>query len=401
MVRAFGRVQEMGETTRKTSAKRNASKLRGGLYKRGSVYYARFRANGQLVHESLQTENRAVAEDRLHQLKRDHSKAKFRETTDIALPDAVEPYMREHVNHLKPKTQKMYEHGIANCLAQLKQVKLTDIDANRLLEMENGLRDRGLSGGTIINIMRVLSSWLEYSVVKGWIQVNPVPAFLKMRKRSLRRGAPKTRYLSHEEEARLLKCAKWYDEEWKVGRPPARMYPRILFAIESGLRVEEQRELKWSDVDLEQGHLIVRADVAKSHKERRVPLTPRMLDVLGDCRVNENVSEYVFPSPLSAGRVDNWNKAWRRVRADAELHDVDWHDLRRTCGCRLLQDLQYTIHEVQYWMGHASVTQTESTYAFLDVDKLKRGWLPRDPTDTRKEVQLNREQREREKWEGR
>ena len=48
----------------------------------------------------------------------------------------------------------------------------------------------------------------------------------------------------------------------------------------------------------------------------------------------------------------------------AGLQDVEWHDLRRTRGCRLLQDKGFTLLQVSRWLGHSSVRVTEKHYAF-------------------------------------
>jgi integrase len=64
------------------------------------------------------------------------------------------------------------------------------------------------------------------------------------------------------------------------------------------------------------------------------------------------------------------NKA--RTKAGREpMEQVEWHDLRRTCGCRLLQDLEFEMKEVSVWLGHTSVAVTEQHYAFLKVDSLQ------------------------------
>jgi len=63
------------------------------------------------------------------------------------------------------------------------------------------------------------------------------------------------------------------------------------------------------------------------------------------------------------GRRDAFESATRR----AGLADLNRHDLRRTCGCRLLQDRGMKMHEVRDWLGHSTVRLTETTYAFLDV----------------------------------
>ncbi|MBX9590326.1 MAG: hypothetical protein K2X43_13545 [Hyphomonadaceae bacterium] len=54
-----------------------------------------------------------------------------------------------------------------------------------------------------------------------------------------------------------------------------------------------------------------------------------------------------------------------------------WHDVRRTCGCRLLQGVvidgvmrKLSMERVSKWLGHSSITVTERHYAFLTVDDL-------------------------------
>jgi len=54
----------------------------------------------------------------------------------------------------------------------------------------------------------------------------------------------------------------------------------------------------------------------------------------------------------------------------AGIDDLKWHDLRRTCGCRLLQDHEMKMKVVSVWIGHSSVQQTEKAYAFLEVKQL-------------------------------
>lgn len=53
-----------------------------------------------------------------------------------------------------------------------------------------------------------------------------------------------------------------------------------MFAIDTGLRLEEQRALERSDIDLRARQLRVRAEVAKTTKERVIPLVPRAYQLL-------------------------------------------------------------------------------------------------------------------------
>src|SRR5690606_8018420 len=137
----------------------------------------------------------------------------------------------------------------------------------------------------------------------------------------------RTRFLSHEEETQVLKTA------------PASWRWRIIAAIETGLRLEEQFSLLQGDLDLRSKRVRVRPEVAKNAKPRWVPLTERALAAINGAWIE--TSEYVFPR--DDGQRFAWNSSYvntrfKRIANDAKVDDVRWHDLRRTCGCRLLQD---------------------------------------------------------------
>jgi integrase len=57
------------------------------------------------------------------------------------------------------------------------------------------------------------------------------------------------------------------------------------------------------------------------------------------------------------------------TRAKLKEH-LTWHDLRRTCGTRLIQDYKMPLHEVSIWLGHSDVKLTAKRYAFLGADAL-------------------------------
>lgn len=58
-------------------------------------------------------------------------------------------------------------------------------------------------------------------------------------------------------------------------------------------------------------------------------------------------------------------------RAGITQH-VEWHDLRRTCGCRLLQDYGLDYAKVSRWLGHSDIRVMQRHYAFLEVEHLHK-----------------------------
>jgi integrase len=82
-------------------------------------------------------------------------------------------------------------------------------------------------------------------------------------------------------------------------------------------------------------------------------------------------SRYVF-CHANGDRFGHMDKGMKAARRRAGLNALRWHDLRRTCGCRLLQDHGLSMEGVKEWLGHHSVTVTEKAYAFLEIEDLHR-----------------------------
>ena len=179
----------------------------------------------------------------------------------------------------------------------------------------------------------------------------------RRKKRGLREAPARTRYLSHEEEGQLLAHAS----------PPVQI--AVAFAIDTGLRREEQFGLTWDKVDLQVGEILLGTNT-KSGKPRRVPLLPRAAQILAQMPRHFR-SRYVF-CHHNGNRLVHMNKGMLAARRRAGIRALRWHDLRRTCGCRLLQDHGMSLEGVKEWLGHSSVVVTEKTYAFLEVEHLHR-----------------------------
>ena len=75
-------------------------------------------------------------------------------------------------------------------------------------------------------------------------------------KAGLKEGAPRTRYFSGPEEEAMLPLT------------PPKARDAAAFAIDTGLRKEEQFALELTDIDFEAHELTVRAEIAKNGCER-------------------------------------------------------------------------------------------------------------------------------------
>ncbi len=145
------------------------------------------------------------------------------------------------------------------------------------------------------------------------------------------------------------------------------MRDRVVVALDTGVRQGEMllmqnKHVNWSQ---EPPQIRIPQKNAKSGRERRIPVgTRRFREVLERRRFLEP-DAFVF-GDASGGYVGEFRKAWERVLALAEITnpskgidgDLHWHDLRHECGSRLAER-GVPLHEIQYLLGHASITTTQ------------------------------------------
>lgn len=346
------------------------------IYKRGKTWWGRARKGGTEHRRSLGTASRSVAEKRLQRWLDDLDAIKFGESPRRTFDDAAEHFLINHCPTLKPQSQRRYRTSMRMLIlhGDFRGQYLDTISRDRLAAYEQKRRGMGASAPTIRRDLACLSSLFEQAIQDWDLEIaNPVSRFMKARrKRGLTESPPRTRYLSHAEERAVLNACRDY------------MQPLAAFSIDTGLRLEEQLSLTWSQLDLVRGIVTVTGDVSKTGRIRQVPLNDRARTILG-----------TLPRHLrSAGQADwvfckrdgsRYGKLTRGLASAAEragVKDLKWHDFRRTCGCRLIQDHGYKMDEVRDWLGHASVVQTERAYAFLTIDNLLRKNDTRTKTGT-------------------
>jgi len=106
--------------------------------------------------------------------------------------------------------------------------------------------------------------------------------------------------------------------------------------LETGMRPDEIRNLKITDVDLQKGHLEIRKGKTKA-AQRRIPLTGRALAILESRSINSK-SAYMFPGDGGSGNEDvplvKLNNAHYGALRRSEVEKFRLYDLRHTFATR-------------------------------------------------------------------
>lgn len=356
-------------------------------YLRGKTWWGRVQVKGEELRRSLETRSEGVARERLAAWVDELKAVSWGAKPRFTLNEVMAAFTREHGPTLRPSTLIRYGTSIDLLDEKLGTKQLLAISTADLKEFETWRRSSGVTAPTIRRDLATLSSVFSFAIENQWADTNPVGPFLKQRrKRGLRESPPRTRYLSRQEEARLCDSAMPYVRE------------AILFAIYSGLRQEEQFSMTWDQVDLKRRQVVISAETAKGKRERTVILLAPAIELLerlprhlksrfvfhhgaattkgrgagraGDgCLLDRSAKRSSRAVPRNDGeRFNHLNRGLARAAKRGSVKNLRWHDLRRTHGCRLLQEERWTLEMVRDQLGHRSVVQTERAYAFLEVE---------------------------------
>lgn len=331
--------------------------------KKTGIYKVRDRRGGRDIIQSLGTTSKDLAEGRYAKWLAGNDGDKWKEV-EHTFDDAVVLTTAEHFPTIRPNTRKAYTFHLLALAQTFQGMKLGEIKRGSLNSHVQRRRRDGVSNDTIRIELAVLSVVFDMAYLSEWVEHNPVRLFIKtLRKRGLIGNPPRDRYLSHEEEARLLEATRTLDRERFHNADMWLAAARLTIAV--GFRSAELRAARWQDVDFYRKEITI---IGKGGKKRVVPLLPAAEKVLRALS-RPNATPYLVHRS-DGSPFGKWSGPIETMTQAAGIENLTWHDLRRTCGCRLLQDRKLRMEEVSAWLGHSSVKVTERVYAFLRVDDL-------------------------------
>lgn len=344
------------------------------IFKRGNTYYGRVTYRGREYRRSLETTVARVAQQRMVQFVSDVKDGKWGQAARRKFEEAVEKFIATHMPRLKLSSAKRYTVSLLNLHDHFTRKYLDEITSASMIAFETARRADGVTDSTIRRDLACLSAVFSCAQEHEWVKENPVTAYLKKAKRrGLTEGDPRNRFLSPDEEARLFGLIAEKRAKAKGNRDIHgwRMQEAAFaFTIDTGLRDEEVFGLEWKNLDLEARQVTVPARRAKSGHMRQVPLLARSVALLAALPRSKH-SQIVFWHRRGQ-RYSQMYTPLRRLCEELDIEPCSFHDLRRTCGVRLLREHRMNMGEVSQWLGHSSILVTERVYAFLSIDELHR-----------------------------
>lgn len=314
------------------------------VYRRGKTYWVRFQFAGQEYRRSARTtsRNEALAYERelREQLGRIARGGRARRT----YREAMERFILEHCASLKPGARIRYISSAKALHLHFKDLYLDEIGRGQLADFISARRGEGVTSATIRRDLACLSSMMGRACEWDWIDANPVHAFSK---RGLKEAAPRIRFLTREEFARLYDAAAPH------------LRPILSLAVATGMRLEELLSLRWSQVDLRR-HEITLTETKTD--------TPRIVPIDGTGVGTFAALPRHFRGPWvfwhgDGLRYTTIKTAFRAALRRAEIKNFRFHDLRHTFASWAVQS-GMDLYPLSRILGHKTMAMT-ARYAHL------------------------------------
>ena len=268
--------------------------------------------------------------------------------------------------------------------------KLSDLGKGDVLRVVDRCHEASLSEWATHGVLTALRVVLRFARERDYMTLDPFQGVPRDRLPA-QRTASETRALRAEEAALVLEELRTPRDKGAVTAARARRdYVLGCLLVDAGLRVSEALGLTWADVELVEGVLHVRGQLAatkagqavrivppKSVRSiRTVPLLPRLRDALEALYAGEDDPDLVLRTrrgtPLSR---HNAARSIREAGEMANLGHVTPHVLRRTTGTAL-SEARVPEAAAAAIMGH-SLEVFHGTYVKAHRDALERD-LARD-----------------------
>lgn len=317
------------------------------LYKRGDVWWYKFRFAGQLIRESTKSNSRTIARTAEHARRRELEQGFNRIERQRAarlFSVAAEDWLTAKEAHLAPRSVAIERANLKHLKPFFGAALLCDIRSEDVARYQAARLQESAAPKTVN---------LEIGTLRAVLRKNRLWFAIQPDVRMLRTLDDVGRAISRDEEAALLAACQ--------SSRSRSLYTSVVLALNTCLRYSELRLLKWAQVSLAARTLTVGASKTEAGAGRVIPLNNRactLLSFWAGLFPNREPNHYVFPSEKyglaqreeqkkgstracvhstdPTQPIGRWKEAWEaaKIRAGVQCR---FHDLRHTGCTRMLE----------------------------------------------------------------
>lgn len=279
------------------------------------------------------------------------------------LADAIARYRTEVLPGLRPETARKYRQHLEFWSPRIGHLRLSEVLPPKVAQARDELTAACKAPATVNRHLATLAAVLTACVQRWhWLTASPMRGVSKP---SENNGG--TRFLTEDELTRLLAACRESDSP--------DLFLAVVLSITTGARQGEILGLRWPDLDLTAGTMVVRAAAETTTTTkggaRRLPIAPEALRLLQARRDAERTGKVaalrdaglVFPSRVSRAQPVALRTPWETALRRAGIESFRWHDLRHSAASFLAKG-GANLLEIGAVLGHKSANTTKR-YAHL------------------------------------
>ncbi|MCX5804232.1 MAG: site-specific integrase [Proteobacteria bacterium] len=312
-----------------------------GLYKRGNVWWCAYKSvTGKVVRESTGFINYDMAIDFLTKRKADVMvgiEPEVKKMVNYTFQELATEYLKwcERQRCFKSKRNFVKQLGEAFSNIPLRQFNT--------MMLEHFQTERLQKGNKPATVNRLIAT-IKHAFHKGcdWNMVDEGTMKCIKRVKLLEENNRRLRYLSKEECQALINACD------------SHLKPIVIMALNTGMRKSEILGLRWDNVDLRHGFILL--DVTKNGERREIPINDTLRATL-EALPRRLDGGYVFYDPKTGERYKEVKRSFGTALRKAGIRDFKFHDARHTFASHLVM-AGVDITTVKELLGHKTLTMT-------------------------------------------
>jgi integrase len=334
------------------------------VYRRGGIWWFRFKFGGQAIRESSKSNSKTVAKDaeraRRRELERGYNGIDKQHRAQL-FSAATENWLEAKKAHLSLRSVVIEQLNLKHLKPFFGGMLISDVRGDDIAAYQSARLREGASPKTINLEVGTIRAVLRKQ--RLWANIQPDVQMLRVRDsigRALAEG---------EEKLLLTECRKSRSRS---------LYVAVEVALGTCMRYSEIRFLRWNQIDISKGELRVGASKTEHGEDRVIPLNIRVRTVLefwSERFPNRKPNEFVFPFEKYGGKgqdevfgfagsvaystdptkpVGEWKEGWEAAKRRAGVA-CRFHDLRHT-GCTRMLEAGVPFSVVSDIMGWSAST---------------------------------------------
>lgn len=315
-----------------------------GLFKRGNVWWLRYSDGfGRIIRESSRAPRFKDAETLLIERKKAIREGKEPEPIKRIPNYTFSQLAEEYSKWCERQRSFRSKRGFINQLIEpFGNIPLRHFTTKLIEQYQT---DRLQKGNKPATVNRLIAT-LKHCIHKGyqWEMLSEETLKRIRQVKLLEENNRRLRYLSKEECQTLINTCQ--------GNTKA----IVITALNTGMRKGEILNLRWDNVDLKHGFILLNQDQTKNSERKELPINDTLRGVLQGLTRRLDIP-YVFYGNATAKPYQDVKRSFHTALRRAGIKDFHFHDLRHTFASHLIM-AGVDITTVSRLLGHKSLTMT-------------------------------------------